>query len=326
MGNDALLSIHTRALLFILVSFEGPDRYSHAGGLGTRVTELSSALACHGFETHLFFIGDPTLPGHEERHGGNLHLHRWCQWISAYHSRGVYDGEEGKHYDLTRSLPSWLLEHIIRPASGSGRLVVVMGEDWQIADTLCHLGEAVRAEHLSGSVLLLWNANHVFGFSRIAWEQLRRHAVITTVSRYMKHVLERLGVDALVVPNGIPDRWLQPVNARAVREMRQVFRGKLLLVKVARWDPDKGWGIALEASASRSPAVLEKTMRSTIITPSSSRGTTPTRSSNRSFISHAIRWLDGACERQVRRRQGAIPGRPFFSACFCPASSNCSSI
>jgi hypothetical protein len=38
---------------FILVSFEGPDRYSLAGGLGVRVTELSRALASAGHQTHV---------------------------------------------------------------------------------------------------------------------------------------------------------------------------------------------------------------------------------------------------------------------------------
>ena len=44
---------------FIILSFEGPDVYSQAGGLGVRVKELSRALAERGFETHLFFVGDP---------------------------------------------------------------------------------------------------------------------------------------------------------------------------------------------------------------------------------------------------------------------------
>ncbi|MCL4544129.1 MAG: glycosyltransferase family 4 protein, partial [Chloroflexi bacterium] len=50
---------------FVILSFEGPDRYSLAGGLGTRVTELAQALAEGGFRTHLFFVGDPHLPGEE---------------------------------------------------------------------------------------------------------------------------------------------------------------------------------------------------------------------------------------------------------------------
>ena len=95
-------------ITFVVLSFEGPDAYSHAGGLGSRVTELVNALSNMGFETHLFFVGDPNLPGHECLKKGKLHFHRWCQWISQYHTGGVYDGEEGKLYDWERSLPDWL--------------------------------------------------------------------------------------------------------------------------------------------------------------------------------------------------------------------------
>jgi len=44
---------------FVILCFEGPDRYSIAGGLGIRIQNLSSTLAKMGFWTHLFFIGDP---------------------------------------------------------------------------------------------------------------------------------------------------------------------------------------------------------------------------------------------------------------------------
>ena len=74
---------------FIILSFEGPDVYSQAGGLGVRVKELSRALAERGFETHLFFVGDPTLPPHESALDGKLWLHRWSQWISRFHPVGV---------------------------------------------------------------------------------------------------------------------------------------------------------------------------------------------------------------------------------------------
>jgi hypothetical protein len=80
---------------FVLLSFEGPDSYARAGGLGARVSGLAVALADAGYETHLFFIGSAEAAGHEVRCGGSLHLHRWCQWISKYHPGGVYDGEEG---------------------------------------------------------------------------------------------------------------------------------------------------------------------------------------------------------------------------------------
>jgi hypothetical protein len=74
---------------FHILSFEGPDVYARAGGIASRITGLSEALAEAGFETHLWFVGDPHLPGHESH--GQLQLHRWCQWISLYHPRWRYD-------------------------------------------------------------------------------------------------------------------------------------------------------------------------------------------------------------------------------------------
>src|ERR1700755_455734 len=76
---------------FHVLSFEGPDAYSRIGGLETRVAGLCEALVHAGLDTHLWFVGQPDLPGYEERE--RLHLHRWCQWLSQYHPRGVYDGE-----------------------------------------------------------------------------------------------------------------------------------------------------------------------------------------------------------------------------------------
>src|ERR671936_1817642 len=83
-------------LVFCILSFESPDVYSQAGGLGTRVKELARALARLGYTAHLFFVGDPTLPGEQSAVAGRLRLHRWCQWISAYHPGGVYEGEDDK--------------------------------------------------------------------------------------------------------------------------------------------------------------------------------------------------------------------------------------
>src|ERR1051326_7426843 len=51
--------------VFVILSYEGPDVYSEAGGLGVRVKGLSRTLARLGYETHLFFIGDPHLPSQE---------------------------------------------------------------------------------------------------------------------------------------------------------------------------------------------------------------------------------------------------------------------
>src|SRR5262245_39922136 len=65
---------------FHVLSFEGPDPYARIGGLETRVAGLCEALVQAGLETHLWFVGQPDLPGYECRDG--LHLHRWCQWLS----------------------------------------------------------------------------------------------------------------------------------------------------------------------------------------------------------------------------------------------------
>lgn len=42
-----------------ILSFEGPDRYASIGGLGTRVSQLSTAFAAAGCVTDLVFVGDP---------------------------------------------------------------------------------------------------------------------------------------------------------------------------------------------------------------------------------------------------------------------------
>jgi hypothetical protein len=109
---------------FHLLSFEGPDAYARAGGIASRVTGLTHALAAAGFETHLWFVGDPTLPGHETQ--GHLHLHRWCQWISRYHAAGVYDGENGKQNDYAASLPPFLLREVLLPHLRCGRQAVIL--------------------------------------------------------------------------------------------------------------------------------------------------------------------------------------------------------
>jgi hypothetical protein len=215
----------------VILSFEGPDRYSRAGGLATRVTDLSSALAKQGLETHLFFVGAPDLPGHEVMENGMLHLHRWCQWISRYHPGGVYDGEEGKLNDWNRSLPAWLVSELIRPKISAGGSVAILAEEWHTAgsmlalhDILCRLGWRDR-------VKLLWNANNTFGFDRIPFGRLNRSASITTVSRYMKHFMWRYRVDARVIPNGIADQWLQPLDRRSTVTLRKLLRDRLTLVK-----------------------------------------------------------------------------------------------
>jgi glycosyltransferase involved in cell wall biosynthesis len=229
---------------FHILSFEGPDRYARAGGIDSRITGLSQALADAGFETHLWFIGDPQLLGHENR--GRLFLHRWCQWISQYHPAGVYDGEEGKRADYAASLPPFLLGEILLPHLRRGRRAVILAEEWQTADAVLHLDWLLRNAGARDKVTIFWNANNTFSFDRIAWDRLGAAAVITTVSRFMKYQLWERGVNPLVIPNGLNADAFAPPDREAIAALRSRMRNRILLSKVARWDPDKRWLLAID--------------------------------------------------------------------------------
>ena len=237
----------------VLLSFEGPDPYSRAGGLGVRVTHLARTLAgSFGFRTHLIFVGDPKLPGYEEELEGRLRLYRWCQWISRYYPNGVYEGEWEKLYDFNESVPHHVVERIARPAVAAGRAVVVLAEEWHTAHATCEVSDLLHWAGLRQHALLVWNANNTMGFDRINWGRLGYVTTITTVSRYMKHVMWGRGVNPLVIPNGLPEEALGPVPARSVAALRRGLEeagGRVLLVKVGRFDPDKRWLMAVEAVA-----------------------------------------------------------------------------
>jgi len=243
--------------VFLVLSFEGPDKYSMAGGLGMRVTQLSHALAKKGFPTHLLFVGDPHMPARDYRMGGRLLLHRWCQWVSQYYPTGVYEGEEAKLYDFNESLPHFILEQIARPAFSAGKLLVVLGEEWHTAELMCRLSDLLHDEGLRNRAVLFWNANNTMSFHRINWGRLAFTNTITTVSKYMKHLMWDLGVNAHVIPNGIPSAVLQKVDEGDVARVRNCLKKDLILCKVARWDPDKGWNAALEATAALKRAGLK---------------------------------------------------------------------
>jgi len=246
MGRSVLNSQNTE---FVLLSFEGPDPYSMAGGLGVRVDTLARTLAQEGFPTHLFFVGDPHLRGEETALGGRLRLHRWCQWISRYHPKGVYEGENDKLNDFQNSIPAFVTDRIVKSAVEENKLVVVLGEEWHTAETMCRLSDLLNSCGLRDRAVLFWNANNTFGFERIDWKRLSREATITTVSRYMKHVMWKQGVNPLVIPNGIPKSLLEEVDGNAASGLKKQLKTDLLLSKVARWDPDKRWNAAIEATA-----------------------------------------------------------------------------
>jgi len=230
-----------------VLSFEGPDPYSFAGGIASRITGLTESLAALGYDTHLWFVGDAALPGHESH--GSLSLHRWCQWISPFHPGGVYDGEEGKRIDYAASLPPFLMKEL-SPHLAQGGFAVILAEEWQTADAVLHLDWLLRRAGVRDQVAILWNANNTFGFDRIDWERLATASTVTTVSRYMKHRMREWGAEALVIPNGLTADAFTPPAPGAVAELRRRFADRLLLAKVARWDPEKRWMMAIEIVAS----------------------------------------------------------------------------
>ena len=236
--------------LFVVVSFEGPDPYSQAGGLGVRVSGLVQALADQDYQTHLFFIGDPNLPGEEATRGGRLVLHRWAQWISANCPAGVYEGEPGKVADVTASLPAYLVDRILAPAIAVGRIPVLLFEEWQTAECACRISNALTAMGIRDRAVLYWNANNPYGFERINWLSLAAATTITTISRHMRSIIRSCGADARVIPNGIPDASFEPVARTDVAQLRAAFNerpGSGFLFKMARWEREKGWTQALDA-------------------------------------------------------------------------------
>src|SRR5258708_35910520 len=239
--------------LFVMLCFEGPDVYSTAGGLGTRVTELSEALATQGYTTYLFFIGDPTKAATETRVEGRLILKRWSQWVSKYYLNGVYDGEEQKLYDFNDSVPYYVYNEIVRPAVAQGKTVVIMGEDWHTAEVMSRTSDLLNWFGLRQKVLMLWNLNSLMSLHRINWGRLNYVTTLCTVSKYMKHKMWNFGVNPLVIPNGIPSRHMEPVDPAAAQRLRTIIRRgdphRLFLFKIGRFDPDKRWMMAIEAVA-----------------------------------------------------------------------------
>jgi glycosyltransferase involved in cell wall biosynthesis len=244
----AVPRLSPESLDFVLLSFEGPDEYSTAGGLGVRVKELSLELARLGFRTHLAFVGDPNLPV-EESPTANLTLHRLSQRVSARHPAGVYDGEGAKLVDWNEHLPAFVVSRLVGPAAEEGRFTAVLAEEWHTAYSVCQISDLLWARGLRDKALMLWNANNVMGFDRIDWERLSYCTQVTTVSRYMKHVMWERGVDPLVIPNGIPAARIQTADQDLVARTRAAFAGRDLVFKIGRFSPDKRWLMAIEALA-----------------------------------------------------------------------------
>jgi glycosyltransferase involved in cell wall biosynthesis len=249
ISDLALATLDPANTLFAVVSFEGCDPYSQAGGLGVRVTGLVETLAELGYETHLYFIGDPLLPGEETLRDGQLVLHRWAQWISKNCPAGVYEGEAAKVADVTSALPGYLVDRLL-PAIHAGRTPVLLFEEWQTAECACRVADLLEAHGVRDRAVIAWNANNPYGFERLDWLRLARATLITTISRHMRSIIRSCGVDARVVPNGIPDASFEPVRHNDVSQIRSALGDQPrsgFLFKMARWEREKGWTQALDA-------------------------------------------------------------------------------
>ena len=235
-------------LEFVLLSFEGPDEYAMAGGLGVRMKELALELARQGYRTHLVFVGDPHLPA-QESPVENLILHRWSQWLSAHYPAGVYHGEEAKLVDWNEQLPGFVASRLVAPAATEGRLTAILAEEWHTAYATCQVSDRLWLEGLRDKAIILWNANNVMGFDRVNWGRLDFCSQITTVSRYMKHVMWDRGVNPLVIPNGIPGDRIRRADPKLIRRLREALPGRELVFKIGRFSPDKRWNMAVDAVA-----------------------------------------------------------------------------
>ena len=233
----------------VLIAFEGPDRYSFVGGLATRMNDLADALVVRGYRVRHLFVGDPAAPPVELRRDGALLLERWGQWISQHHPADVYDGEDGKVADFTRTVPEHLLREVIEPAARDGKRVVLLFEDWQTAGAAIATARLATTAGLRLHAAIFWNANNTYGFDRIDLPLLARTVTVTTISRFMRAELVRAGVEPGVLPNGIAERFNTPVPPADTRALQLALAGRPTLVKVARFDPDKRWLWAVDAVA-----------------------------------------------------------------------------
>jgi glycosyltransferase involved in cell wall biosynthesis len=233
----------------VLLSFEGPDRYASIGGLATRVTQLARALGATGTKTDLIFVGDPASMPVQDDWAPNVTLRRWSQWISAFHPRSCYDGEDDKVRDWDASVPQFVVDQVLAPAAALDQRVLVIAEEWQTANVAIAIDRIARARGLRHDLILIWNANNTYGWHNIDWDALQRAAAISAVSKYMKFELSRWNVPALVIPNGIDDKLLAGPDPELVSEAKRAFGGRPTLIKVGRFDPDKNWLQAVDALA-----------------------------------------------------------------------------
>ena len=241
--------INPKNTVFVLLSFEGPDKYSLVGGLGIRMTELSAVLAENGYKTHLFFVGDPYAEHESYLAGENLCIHRWCQWLSSEWPGGVYDGEDKKIADWNRTIPEYVASEIVKPSAQKGLLTVIMGEDWHTGESMVLLDKTLRRKNLRDHSIIFWNVNNEYGLWRLNLKEIVQRCTVTTVSKFMVKRLKIFhNINSIAIPNGIPRRIIGEVDTGKKKLLQRCFDG-VILQKTARYDTDKAWLPAISAIA-----------------------------------------------------------------------------
>jgi len=232
----------------VILSFEGPDRYATIGGLATRVSQLARAFGAAGSHVDLIFAGDQAAAPVEE-YAPNVTLRRWSQWISASHPLNAYDGETSKVADWESSLPAFVVDSILASAVAANERTLVIAEEWQTANVAVGIDALARLRGLRNMLTLIWNANSTHGWKHMNWAALRAAAAITVPSKYMRGELRRIGVPALVVPNGIDTALHDVADPELLATVKRALGKRPTLVKVGRFDPDKNWIQAIDALA-----------------------------------------------------------------------------
>jgi glycosyltransferase involved in cell wall biosynthesis len=212
-----------------------------------RANQMCRAFAAMGFRTSLYFVGDPAEPFEETVDG--LRLVRIAQSVSRRHPAGVYDGEHDKIEQMWHELPPLIRDGSVRPAVAAGRVLAILCEEWQTADFVEILDRGLREIGMRDHCVILWNANNHFGFDNMDWRALERAATVTTVSRYMKHLMWPHGVNPVVIPNGIPVEALQPVDPVSAKAISDASGSPCLTFKIGRFSPDKRWHQSIDAIA-----------------------------------------------------------------------------
>ena len=236
-------------LEFVLLSFEGPDQYAMAGGLGVRMKELALELARQGFRTHLVFIGDPELP-RQESPVENLTLHRWSPVAFGPLPGRRLPGRRGQARRLERATSRLRRLTLVEPAAAAGRLTASPGRG--VAHRLLHL-PALRPPVDRRTAR---QGHHPL--ERQQRDGLRPHrlgpAGLLLADHHRLPLHEARDVGPGGEPAGDPQRHPRRPGPAAptpelVARLRAAFPSRELVFKIGRFSPDKRWNMAVDALA-----------------------------------------------------------------------------